>query len=99
MYFIDVRTSLAIGYGDGQLNDEEFILLYDAFKSQNPVYPYWKFNRFCLEDLESSECEAMFRGHMVKHGLDWTSKTWTGPLVKHGLDSKAPISKTWTGLV
>ena len=37
--------------------------------------------------------------HMVKHGLDWTSKTWTGPLVKHGLDSKAPISKTWTGLV
>ena len=44
---------------------------------------------------------------MVKHGLDWTSKTWTGlivkhgldSLVKHGLDSKAPISKTWTGLV
>ena len=44
---------------------------------------------------------------MVKHGLDWTSKTWTGlisktwtglkraRLVKHGLD---PISKTWTGL-
>ena len=25
--------------------------------------------------------------HMVKHGLDWTSKTWTGL-----------ISKTWTGL-
>ena len=44
---------------------------------------------------------------MVKHGQDWTSKTWTGlisktwtglkrvRLVKHGLDS---ISKTWTGL-
>ena len=61
MSFQDVRTSLAIGYGDGLLNDEEFILLYDAFKSQNPVYPYWKFNRFCLDDLESSECEAMFR--------------------------------------
>ncbi len=34
---------------------------------------------------------------MVKHGLDWTSKTWTGlkrvRLVKHGLDS---ISKRWT---
>ncbi len=29
---------------------------------------------------------------MVKHGLDWTSKTWTGQdwtrLVKRGLDSK-----------
>ena len=43
MSFQDVRTSLAIGYGDGLLNDEEFILLYDAFKSQNSVYPYWKF--------------------------------------------------------
>ena len=42
---------------------------------------------------------ALVGWHMVKHGLDWTSKTWTGPLVKHGLDSKAPISKTWTGLV
>ena len=61
MSFQGVRTSLVIGYGDGLLNDEEFILLYDAFKSQNPVYPYWKFNRFCLDDLESSECEAMFR--------------------------------------
>ena len=61
MSFQDVRTSLAIGYGDGLLNDEEFILLYDAFKSKNPVYPYWEFSRFCLDDLESSECEAMFR--------------------------------------
>ncbi len=44
---------------------------------------------------------------MVKHGLDWTSKTWTGlvsktwtglkrvRLVKHGLDSIG--GKTWTG--
>ena len=32
---------------------------------------------------------------MVKHGLDWTSKTWTGLISKTwtGL-----ISKTWTGL-
>ena len=57
MSFQDVRTSLAIGYSDVLLNDEEFILLYNAFKSPNPVYPYWKFNRFCLDDLESSECE------------------------------------------
>ena len=51
--------------------------------------------------------QIMENGHMVKRGLDWTSKTWTGlisktwtglkrvRLVKHGLD---PISKTWTGL-
>ena len=23
-------------------------------------------------------------GHMIRHGLDWISKTWTG-LIKHGL--------------
>ena len=38
---------------------------------------------------------------MVKHGLDWTGLVNNGldSFVKHGLDSKAPISKTWIGLV
>ena len=42
-------------------------------------------------------------GHVVKHGLDWTRKTWTGlekhglspGFVKHGL-SQSLICKTWT---
>ena len=29
--------------------------------------------------------ESQRTGHVVKYGLDWISKTWTG-LVKHGLD-------------
>ncbi len=39
--------------------------------------------------------QVLYKGHMVKHGLDWTSKTWTGLISKTwtGL-----ISKTWTGL-
>ena len=35
--------------------------------------PKWRFSNF-----------PRFRRHVVKHGLDWISKTWTG-LVKHGL--------------
>ena len=36
--------------------------------------------------LPADLCVQTFRhgGHVVKHGLDWISKTWTG-LVKHGL--------------
>ncbi len=42
-------------------------------------------------------------GHVVKHGLDWTRKTWTGlgkhglspGFVKHGL-TQSLICKTWT---
>ena len=49
MSFQDVRTALVIGYGDGQLDNEEFMLLYDAYKSQNPAYPYWEFGQFCLD--------------------------------------------------
>ena len=36
---------------------------------------------------------------LVKHGLDSLVKLGLDSLVKHGLDLKAPISKTWTGLV
>ncbi|CAB4030600.1 Hypothetical predicted protein [Paramuricea clavata] len=61
MSFQDVRTALVLSYGDGQIDDEEFVLLYDAYKSTNPAYPYWEFGDFCWEEYDSSEFEAMFR--------------------------------------
>ena len=61
MSFQDVRTALVLSYGDGQIDDEEFALLYDAYKSTNPAYPYWEFGDFCWEEYDSSEFEAMFR--------------------------------------
>ena len=37
---------------------------------------------------------SLYSRHIVKHGLHWICKTWTG-FVKHGLDW---ICKTWTGV-
>ena len=61
MFFQDVRTVLAIDYRNNLMDDKEFMLLYDVYKSKNPAYPYWEFGRFPLDELLTSECEAMFR--------------------------------------
>lgn len=61
MSFQDVRTALVLGFADDQVDDEEFTLLYNAYKSQNPPYPCWEYDRFCLDDFDPSRCEAMFR--------------------------------------
>jgi hypothetical protein len=43
---------------------------------------YWRGVNACIYRRNS-------KGHVVKPGLDWTCKTWTGldSFVKHGLDS------------
>ena len=49
MSFEDVRNALLVAYGDGFLDDEEFLFLYDFYESVNPSYPYWDFDTFCLD--------------------------------------------------
>ena len=61
MSFEDVRNALLVASGDGFLDDEEFLFLYDYYESVNPSYPYWDFDTFCLDSFNSCECEAHFR--------------------------------------
>lgn len=61
MSFKEVRDALIMAYADGYLDDEEFMILFDYYKSDNPSYPYWDFQPFCLDDFDSSECESSFR--------------------------------------
>lgn len=61
MSFQDVRNNLVFGLMDGYLPEEEFLILYEYFKSSNPVYPYWEYDSFCLDSLDSNECKAEFR--------------------------------------
>ena len=44
-----------------KLETEEFVLLFDAFKSSNPAYPYWECDAFCHDSSDSSECLTEFR--------------------------------------
>ena len=40
MTFQKVRDELIYCFTDGILDEEEFVLLYDAYKSTNSIYPY-----------------------------------------------------------
>ena len=40
MSFQKVRDELIYCFADGILDEEEFVLLYDAYKSTNSIYPY-----------------------------------------------------------
>ena len=61
MSFEDVRNAILACYIDGYLDDVEFLALYNYYEPSNPRYPYWEFDKFCLDDFSSSECESNFR--------------------------------------
>ena len=59
MSFQKVRDQLIYCFADGILDKEEFVLLYDAYKSTKD--PYWEYDEFSLDPLSSDECLADFR--------------------------------------
>ena len=61
MSFQKVRDELIYCFAGGILDEEEFVLLYDAYKSTNSIYPFWEYDEFSLDPLSSDECLADFR--------------------------------------
>ena len=59
--FQKVRDELTYCCGDGILHEEEFVLLYDAYKSANSIYSFWEYDEFSLDPLSSDEFLADFR--------------------------------------
>ena len=49
MSFQKVRDELIYWFADGILDQEEFVLLYDAYKSTNSIYPYSEYDEFSLD--------------------------------------------------
>lgn len=58
MSFEEERNSLVISFAEGSISEEEFLILYHEYESVNPLYPYWEFEPFCLDSLDSSECKS-----------------------------------------
>ena len=56
-----VRDCLLLCHDQNDINDEEFLYLYDINQSKNPDFPYWIHDRFDLDKLNDSECGAEFR--------------------------------------
>lgn len=61
--FRNARDLLLLSFCGGSIAEEEFLFLFDANTSKNPEYPYWDYEKFCLEDKDGAECKTEFRFH------------------------------------
>jgi len=52
---------LLLAHFENVIDDEEFLLLYDLQKSNNLVLPYWKYDKFNLQQMQKDECISEFR--------------------------------------
>ena len=59
--FKSVRDLLLIGFDEGLLDEEEFLLLYQQYTSLNAEYPYTSYPGFDLELMDEAECKTEFR--------------------------------------
>ena len=53
---LERRNVVVEAFGDGLLNDEEFVLLYDLNSSRNLNIPYWQHRNFDLNNMQDDEC-------------------------------------------
>ena len=62
MSFRDAREVVVQCYDEGLVDDDEFILLYEAnISKKTPEFPYEEYDRFDLEEMDDAECKAEFR--------------------------------------
>ena len=59
--FKKARKHLIDSYLNDIIDDEEFVLLYDAHFSKNPEFPYKEYERFVMGEIDNVEFEAEFR--------------------------------------
>ena len=58
---LERRNVVVEANGDGLLDDEEFVLLYDLNSSRNLNIPYWQYPNFDLDNMQDDECISEFR--------------------------------------
>ena len=59
--FKDTRDLIPLSYGMNLINDNDFLLLYPSYSSQNLDLPYDSYPEFDLGEFSEDECLAEFR--------------------------------------
>ena len=59
--FKEVQEILPLCLEDEIIDEEEFILLYDAYMPQNPSFPHSSYGKFSIVNKDPAECKADFR--------------------------------------
>ena len=52
--FKTCREILLLSYADNNISDEQFVPLYDCYRSKNPAFGYQSFDVFDLENMNSA---------------------------------------------
>ena len=55
------REVFLLSYADNNISDEEFVPLYDCYRSKNPDFGYQSYDVFDQENMNSADCKAEFR--------------------------------------
>ena len=50
-----IRSILQQNFDDGDVSEDEVLLLYDVNISKNPDFPYESYGKFDLDDIDDSE--------------------------------------------
>ena len=58
--FRDIRNVLLVAMDDGYLSDDEFGVMFDAYKSRN-YYTHWKYEPFDLNKYDDAATWSLFR--------------------------------------
>ena len=58
--FRDLRIALLDSYMDGEIDDDEFVVLWQVYQSKNPDFPYEDYGKFSLDEMDETECRAEF---------------------------------------
>ena len=59
--FREFRSILLQSFDEGDILEDEFLLLYDVNTSKNSDFPYESYGKFDLNDVDDSECLSEFR--------------------------------------
>ena len=53
-------NSLLLSYVENIIDEDEFVLLYE-FNNSKEIYPFWKYDKFDLENMDEAQCKREFR--------------------------------------
>ena len=59
--FREIRRIILQSFDDGDISEDEFLLLYDVNTFKNPDFPYKSYGKFDLNDMDDNECLSEFR--------------------------------------
>ena len=60
---------MLLSYVENIIDEDEFVLLYELNNSKE-IYPFWKYDKFDLENMDEAQCKIEFR-FLLSHIYDF----------------------------